>query len=114
MSRAIFFLLLISLLACSGDRRPDDLIPKEKMASILIDIHITEAIIEEKRLPKDSTYSLYLAMENEILNRYGVDTAEFIRSYEFYSQNIQDLDEIYEWVIDTLNQEQAEMRATRK
>ena len=96
------------MISCSPeDDRPEDLISKEKMASILIGIHLAEASIEKMEMKKDSALSFYMEMEAAILNRYHVDSSTFHSSFKYYASNIQDLDDIYEWVLDTLNSEQA-------
>jgi Domain of unknown function (DUF4296) len=110
MKTVLKFFVALFLISCSPQgNRPEKLISKEKMASILINIHMAEASIEKLGLPKDSALSFYSEMEGAILARYQVDSSSFRSSFKYYASNIKDLDEIYEWVLDTLNTEQAEL-----
>ncbi len=107
------FFFGVILLGCKSDDKPPDLIPMEKMASILIDIHLSEAYTERQNLRGDTAFSFYKDLEYRNFQDHGVDSATFFSSYDYYVRNIQDLDQIYEWVVDTLNSEQAELRADR-
>ena len=111
MKRVIVSILIV-FGACNGGDKPHDLIPKEKMASILIDIHLAEAYTENAKLKKDTIFSFYKDLEQKNFERHGVDSSSFRKSYDYYARNIKDLDQIYEWVVDTLNSEQAALRAS--
>ena len=107
-------LFALFLLSCQKEERPENLISKEKMASILIDIHLAEAYSDNSRLKKDTLFSFYKDLEIRSLEEHGVDSLSFFQSYDYYSTHIQELDQIYEWVVDTLNAEQAALRTTGK
>jgi hypothetical protein len=81
---------------------PQPLLPKEKMVSLLTEIHLTEARVEGSALPADSARALYLRLHKDILWRHDVSDSLFVRSYRYYSIHDKDLDEIYGLVIDSL------------
>ncbi|GHB67827.1 DUF4296 domain-containing protein [Persicitalea jodogahamensis] len=93
-------LILTGLLACNGeDSPPDDLIPQEKMAEILTEIHIAEARVTNMQLrSQDSSILLYEKMQKRIWEKNKVDTSVYRKSYSFYTTHPALLSEIYEQV----------------
>jgi hypothetical protein len=104
-----YFLPLVCFLftACdSGNEQqqpPAGLIPKEKMVSLLIDIHIAESKIMQRNMPGDSAQVLFQDYKAEILKKMKVDKEVFRKSYEYYMVNISDMDAIYAIVVDSLS-----------
>ena len=97
--------LLLALPACQRPEEPPqpaDLLPKEKMISLLADLHVLEARVESSRLQADSARALYLSQEKELLWKRSVTDSAFQRSYRYYFIHGKDLDDIYKAVIDTL------------
>ncbi len=108
-----FFLsiFLISVfLSCDGSRKSKEILSKEKMVSVLIDIQMAEAFISRERIEGDSALALYQALEEDIFETHAIDSSSFKKSFRYYSENIAELDEIYEWVLDSLNQKQVELQ----
>ncbi|GAB3326076.1 hypothetical protein GCM10027511_35580 [Hymenobacter humi] len=89
--------------------RPADLIPREKMISLLADLHVLEARVESSRLQADSSRALYLSQQKALLSKSQVTDSAFQRSYRYYGIHGKDLDEIYKAVIDTLNQREKKL-----
>ena len=103
-------LALLLLLAASGCERPEQvpqpphLLPKDQLVSLLVQIHLLEARVENSRLPPDSARALYLSQQRELFWRNNVppNDSTFERSYRYYATHNKDLDEIYAVVIDSL------------
>ena len=89
--------------------RPADLVPREKMISLLADLHVLEARVEGSRLQVDSARALYLSQQKALLGKSQVTDSAFQRSYRYYGIHGKDLDEIYKAVIDTLNQREKKL-----
>ena len=87
-------------LACQRvERRPPDLLSEAAMASILADIHVAEAHVAQLRLQSlDSSVVVYEVLQHKIWEKYQVDTAQYRKSYSFYTQNPDYMVRIYELV----------------
>ncbi len=106
MKRYFFFLLLLVLVACqreTSDADVNGVLSKDKMVHILTDLHLVEAQAGASGLNYDSTLILYNELERQVLAKHNTDTAQYRRSYRYYSDNVEDLDRIYARVIDSLS-----------
>jgi hypothetical protein len=104
-----YFLPLFCLLlsACNSDKDQQlptaGLLPKEKMVSILIDIHIAESKLMQRNISPDSTEIYFKAYKEEIYKKHGVTRKDFEENYKYYMDNIQQMDAIYAIVVDSLS-----------
>lgn len=99
-------LLLITLAtACQNKvvEAPENLIPEEKMASILTEIHLAEARVTKlNRVSQDSNTLIYKRLEKQIFRKLQVDTAAYSKSYTYYASNPEQLAAIYKQVTEEL------------
>ena len=111
--RSMFLIpvLLVFLVSCmEKDPKPDNLIPVAKMKEILTDMHYADAYaFQEYRA--DSIYRAAAGMYLDIFEKYGVDTAAFNRSFNYYVEHPKLLDKMYEAMIDSLNAREGRLRA---
>lgn len=96
------------LMGCSNKqdntKAPDNLIPKEKMIAILIDIHIADNQAQTYKVGNyDTTQAIYYGFQKKILEKHKVDSLTYQKSYTYYLQNIAFMDEIYATVVDSLS-----------
>lgn len=78
---------------------PDDIIAEDKMANILVDIHLLEAKIDALGIPIDSSQRLYKAYEYDLLtNKYQVDTVTYKKSFSFYRKHLKEFARVYDQV----------------
>ncbi|TVT39119.1 DUF4296 domain-containing protein [Hymenobacter setariae] len=104
----VFLGLLLALL--TGCDRPEEVKPppqllsKQEMASLLVQLHLLEARVESSRLTPDSARALFQQQKREILRKNNISEKDSVlpRSYRFYAINNKDMDEIYKIVIDSL------------
>jgi hypothetical protein len=109
MKNLLLVIIPFLLLACSsGKDKPDDVLSKDKMVNVLLDIHLAEARVSQARLPLDSSLNYYIFLENEIFQKHQIDSATYKKSMDYYTLHIRELDEIYESVLDSLNIKSAE------
>ncbi|GAA3925039.1 hypothetical protein GCM10022406_08890 [Hymenobacter algoricola] len=111
-------LLLLTLLLGQCQRPeealpPQPLLPKDKMVSLLVQIHLTEARVEATNLPADSSRALYRQLHKDLLWRQDVTDSLFQRSYRYYAVHEKDLDEIYGVVIDSLTRRKELLNAPK-
>lgn len=88
---------------------PQPLMPREQLVSLLADLHLLEARVENARLSADSARALYLQQQKDIFWRREVTDSLFQRSYRYYASHGKDLDDIYGTVLDTLAARQAKL-----
>ena len=95
---------LCFLLGCVKEVEiPKDVMTKNQMISLLIDIHILEAEAGQLAIPKDSSRALFNHFEKDLLAENGVDDSLYYKSLQFYYENPQLMEEIYEAVVDSLS-----------
>jgi len=100
-------LLLATLSGCSIPEEvkpPAQLLPKEKLVSLLVQLHLLEARVEASRLSPDSARALFQAQKKELLWKNNVSAPDSLleHSYRYYAVNNKDMDEIYKAVVDSL------------
>jgi hypothetical protein len=103
-----YFLPIICFLfsACNSEdvkQVPAGLLSKEKMISILIDVHIEESKLMQRNFKPDSGQIAFRNRKEEILKKNGVSQEDFQKSYQYYMENITEMDAIYAIVIDSLS-----------
>jgi outer membrane murein-binding lipoprotein Lpp len=98
----------IALASCSDN---DKVISKRKMASILRDIHISDAVLNTQRYTQNTFENLdSLYLYKDVFEKNDVSRDEFVYSLQYYSKYPRKLDEIYTMVVNDLSSQQAKMR----
>jgi Domain of unknown function (DUF4296) len=94
--RLRIFLLTFLLTACSSDDKPENLIPQDKMAKILSEIHILESQINNLHFQhQDSSVYIYQKKRFEIMKTFELDTTSFKVSLKYYLLNPDKMKEVY-------------------
>ena len=90
---------------------PKQLLPKEKLVSLLVQLHLLEARVEASRLSPDSARAIFQQKKSEILWKNDVSEKDSVlqHSFRYYAVNKKDMDEIYKSVIDSLERREAQM-----
>lgn len=99
----IFSVLLLAQCAPATEPKPANLLSAGKMTGILIDVHLTEARLENTGLAFDSAEAVYRKMQQDIYRKHQVKESDFNTSYQYYLRNLSELDKIYAAVIDSLS-----------
>ncbi len=108
MKKSLFIALCLLVVACiEKPQKPTDILSQQKMAHILLDIHIQEAQINSIALDRDKKILLYREQEPQIFAAHQVDTVLFNKSYQYYLQHLSELKEIYTQVNDSLTARKA-------
>ena len=71
------------------DKIPNEIIDPDKMADILVDVHLAESMIQESKddsikLNKDKVLSGYYGV---IMKIHQVSQEEFVNSYNYYDEH---------------------------
>ena len=76
--------------------QPPDLIPRDSMVDIIVDLQIMESIMMKeqkagKRRFSDEQYYYY----NSVMNKYHITKKRFEKSYDYYQADLEVMDKIY-------------------
>lgn len=103
------------MLSCQQqtDDKPANMIPQQKMVRILADIHTTEALIERNVSYPDTALVIYADEHAEILKKHGVEKQAFETTYRYYLTHLEEMDKLYEIVVDTLSVRESQAEAIK-
>ncbi len=101
----IFFSALL-FISCSKkeEKIPDNILSKNKMIQVLVDVHIAEATIQNKYLAlNDSTKNIAAGYYINAFDKNKITEQQFRESFLYYSHHLDLLNKIYEEVINELS-----------
>jgi len=95
MKKYILFLISICLLSCAEDvvEKPENLLPKDKMASIFYDLALVNAA---KNTGNDILKKNNIETMNYIFTKHDIDSVAFVDSDLYYASKPAIYKEIYE------------------
>lgn len=99
-------ILVIGLMACGTsepvEEIPPNIISKEAMVPILIDLQLIEGANSVKFFQGDTGRTNYALMYNTIFEKHEVEKAQFDSSMAYYTSHTEKLEVIYDQVIEEL------------
>jgi len=97
LTTIIFFLLLTS--CTSGDKIPKDVLPVNKMKTVIWDMSLADNMASEKYLiKKDSQRIMVTGLYQKIFNLHKIDKNSFYKSYAYYEAHPLVLKELFDSV----------------
>lgn len=107
----IVFISISILLACSNNKEieqpPAEILDHQKMVTVLVDIHLTEAAIN-LNLMKDSSVVIVDSLKyNDLMKKNKIDKVNYEKSMRYYASRPILLDSIYTDVLKELSKMQA-------
>ncbi len=110
MKRLLILALIPFLFSCGEEKKevaiPADVLPKEKMAMVITDVHLAEASADLKTLP-DSSSTEKIGFQ-KIYEKNQISKAQYDTSLSFYVNHPELLNEVYEMVLNELSKRQGE------
>lgn len=103
----VSILFTIILIACSTEKTPDYVIPKDKMIDIIVDIHMTDAMMTIVEVRRDIMKTYSDSVYDQIFDNYGYNRHDFDTSVYYYSYDINKFDDIYKEVLNILSEKEA-------
>jgi hypothetical protein len=97
----LFFSVSLLLFACHGS--PDGVIKRDVMINLLTDIHLADGELTSVPQIPDSTYKYGMGTYLQIFKKYGTDSAQFRKSFRYYTTHPDDLASIYDAVLKKLD-----------
>ena len=106
-------LFLLVAISCEEElvEKPDNLIPKEQMISMLYDIAVLNAA---KDINANILTEHQIDPSNFVLDQYGVDSVRFSKSDLYYASLPKEYDAIYAAVKERLDKEKERLDELRK
>lgn len=106
-------LLLFTGCASEIDRleEPKNLIPKEKMLTILTEFTKLEAYIQSEYVQPGRYHKVMVNSGDSLLKVYGETKASFEASIEYYGSRQDEMSKMYEEVLERLNKELGEIQS---
>lgn len=98
-------ILILSIASCrkSEDHSSADL-SKEEMIDILVDMHLAQASLDLEKVQGDSMFLGARKYYATIFQLHEVTEEEFYSSFEYYEKHTDEFHEIYEEVVNRLNE----------
>lgn len=110
VKKLFYLFILCNLFFSCGEKKtvsiPATVLPKEKMAAVIKDIHLSEAEMSLRTFP-DSTSKEKLSFQ-KIFEKDSITKKQYDESLSFYVDHPQLLDTIYEQVLNDLSKMQGE------
>jgi Domain of unknown function (DUF4296) len=110
-------LILLFFFACSPssekDKIPDDIIPQEKMVTILSDMHIAETMARNTIHLGDTNVQKVINYYAIIYKKNNISELAFKKSYDYYIQHPLLLDSVYSEIINQLSEKQMHMKVKK-
>ena len=98
----LFFLGLLFIAACSGNKVPDGIIPQKKMTSLLTEVHIVDGSLYTISQSPDSLYKHGMARYLDLFKRYGTDTLQFKKSMAYYTADPDKMEAMYTQILESM------------
>lgn len=109
--KIVLIFLCVLFFSCSGNKEaaiPETVLPAQKMAEVMLDIHLLEATLNTNSYIPDKAGAVAPSPTTDILKENGISKKQWEESFYFYSQHTDLLVKIYEQVLSDLSTMQAE------
>lgn len=106
--KRLYFLILFFVTACSsnpmlGTQKPSNLISKDEMVQVLIDLNLIEADLQMK-YSHISFYSDAMKKSGyQILKKHGFTPLQFENSFDYYASRQEEMIAINNQILDSMN-----------
>jgi len=107
--RLILILVAVFSVGCAETEAPEappNLIEESKLERILVDLHITDAVISEKKYRKKEKGVQPSAYYNALFEKHGITKEQFQNSMAYYAKMPSRLDKIYDDVLNRLYEQE--------
>jgi len=114
MKNLIYISITLLLVSCYDIRKPKtpgDLIPKDKMVNIIIDMSLLNSA---KGINKRTLENKGINLEQFIYDKHKIDSLQFATSNNFYAYNVEEYEAIYKRVQDSLTELKDDFTAIQK
>jgi hypothetical protein len=101
----ILCILFFSACATGDDASPENILPKEKMAKVMVDMQLLEASLNLNNFhgqKVDHTGSI-ASLNLDVFRKHDITKDQYDSSFEYYCRHPQELSEVYQLVLNELS-----------
>lgn len=116
MKQGLIGILLLTLVGCAhrgGPVAPDNLITRDSMISIMVDIHIADAIGDQRYGTDKPNRDFINGVYRRIYQNHHITADQYKASFRYYEGHPDDMNKMYEQVITELSKKEAEMKKVK-
>ncbi len=115
MKKVFLYVVAVVFFSCGENEQvPEDILSKEKMVDMLIDLRIAEGKVSTITLSKDSSRVVFAELERRIFEDHKVDSATYVKSHNYYLLHPEEYLSITDAVIDSLKVRQQKLTTSRR
>lgn len=108
MTKKALFGLSVFLLACNSSQKedypaPKDLIAKEQLIPVIIDLQVLESHYHRLYNRPDAYKNAVDSASFFVFEKYGTTKEQFKQSYTYYAYDVNEMFLIYEATLDSIN-----------
>ncbi len=113
--RIIILLFACLMIVCCKRTEdiPKDIMKPNEMVPVLLDIYLAESQLTELRINRDTTASIFRTYEELIYDSLNVDHEKYKKSLTYYYDHADQLEIIYEAILDTLTKRESRLKNIR-
>jgi len=112
--RFFLYLLVCSIVTACGEPAaeipPDDLLDRDKFTDVMVDVQLIEGMKIHKLGPKREKSPDMEAMYANVFQKHAVDKESFEKTYNYYKARPDEMELIYEQVLDSLSKLDVEVK----
>lgn len=108
IKKVVLFAACSLMIACAESEEveiPENVLSSEKMAEVMVDVHLLEAAMNLNAGIATET----IPHELDIFKSHNVSQQQYEESYRFYTEHPELMGEIYQIVLNELSKKQAEV-----
>lgn len=106
MKQFFLFLMISLFISCAGKKEDDvkeNVLPKEKFISLLIDMYMLEGKYSHQALMDQASYEKGVDDYMQLFKKHGTDKETVDNTFTHYAQDTVVMNEIFTVVLDSLN-----------
>jgi hypothetical protein len=113
MRKGFIVFIYVLIISCSSNNAgtiPNSVLPKEKMAKVMVDIHLLEAALNISTFNSNTVPSKATAPTAvDVFKKNNITKKQYEESFYFYTQHPELLTEVYNLVLNDLSTMQAKV-----
>ncbi|MBX2917329.1 MAG: DUF4296 domain-containing protein [Cyclobacteriaceae bacterium] len=106
----LVILFMLAGVACQRKTRPPGVLSPEEFSQILVELYLAEARMNSTALQRDSAIKLFAAYEGKLFGHFNLPDSTLLKTQQYYVDHPQQLEKIYDSVIDTLSLREKKLR----
>lgn len=100
----LFFLAPVIFISCKGKDTPPGILDKEAMAALLVDVHLVDGSLSSVPQFPDTLYKYGMGKYLSVFKLHHTDSTQFKKSFKYYVNKPDQLEAVYDDVINRLKQ----------